>query len=282
MRACWRALLFVTIFLALQLTLPHILGQSMSMDGPSPLSISVVLRAVTFQFAMVALTTLIMARIDRRSVLSYGFTGRHKLSLFVSGLAIGIFSLGLLVLILWRLNLLEIQPATSPSEAISYAFIWGLAALIVGLSEEALFRGYLQYVLAEAISFRWAAVLLSILFAIAHAGNSGESPLGFLELFLSGALACLSLWYTRSLFWVVGLHAGWDWAQSFVFGTPDSGLVVEGTLMTTRSVSDPLWSGGADGPEGSVLIIPLYFAIALGMWVCWGRRSASRESQAAG
>src|ERR1700745_2783677 len=32
----------------------------------------------------------------------------------------------------------------------------------------------------------------------------------------AGLLFCLSLWLTKSLYWAVGLHAGWDWSQSYL------------------------------------------------------------------
>jgi hypothetical protein len=46
---------------------------------------------------------------------------------------------------------------------------------------------------------------------------------------------CLSLWYTKSLWWAVGFHAGWDWSQSFFYGTSDSGLLVKGHLFASHA-----------------------------------------------
>jgi hypothetical protein len=68
----------------------------------------------------------------------------------------------------------------------------------------------------------------------------------------------------------VGFHGGWDWGLSFFYGTPDSGLVLEGHLLATHPRGDPRWSGGAAGPEGSLLILPLLITMATGMWIWWG------------
>jgi uncharacterized protein len=86
---------------------------------------------------------------------------------------------------------------------------------------------------------------------------------------------CLSLWYTKSLFWAVGFHAGWDWSESYFYGAPDSGMLIQGHLFTTHPVGDPLWSGGMTGPEGSLLSILLPILMAVGMWLWWGKRNSS-------
>jgi Type II CAAX prenyl endopeptidase Rce1-like len=152
------------------------------------------------------------------------------------------------------------------------AFGWALLFLLVGIFEESLLRGYLQYTLSRGIGFWWAALLLSVVFALWHASNNGESLLGLLEVGLSGLYFCISLWYTKSLLWAVGFHAGWDWGQSYFYGTPDSGLVMKGHLLTSHTSGNPLWSGGATGPEGSLLILPLVIVMSTGMWIWWGRR----------
>jgi membrane protease YdiL (CAAX protease family) len=237
------------------------------MDTSGQFPVSLLLRVEALAVALVGLTTFIMARIERRHVLSYGFSGSRKLSLLGIGLVAGVFCMTLLILLLWKLRFLEIRvTSVSAFDAFRYGLAWGLALLLVAIFEEALFRGYLQFTLTQAIGYGWAAILLSFVFAITHASNRDESFLGILEIFLAGALACLSLWVTRSLFWAVGFHAGWDWTQSFLFGTPDSGMLVKGTLMTTHSTGNSFWSGGGVGPEGSFLVVPLYFLLALGIW----------------
>ena len=55
----------------------------------------------------------------------------------------------------------------------------------------------------------------------------------------------------------------WDWAQSFLYGVPDSGGLVQGRLFATHALGNPLLSGGTDGPEGSVLCIPILLLVIL-------------------
>ena len=53
----------------------------------------------------------------------------------------------------------------------------------------------------------------------------------------------------------------WDWSQSFLYGVPDSGLIVQGRMFATHALGNPLLSGGTDGPEGSVFCIPILLLV---------------------
>jgi hypothetical protein len=57
----------------------------------------------------------------------------------------------------------------------------------------------------------------------------------------------------------VGFYAGWD--QSFFWGTPDSGLLVNGRLFASNASGSSLWSGGTTGPDGSLLFLPLVILV---------------------
>ena len=72
-----------------------------------------------------------------------------------------------------------------------YALEWALVALLVGIFEESLLRGYLQSTLARGLGFWWAALLLSAAFALWHLSNGGESPLGLLVVGMGGLVFCL-------------------------------------------------------------------------------------------
>jgi hypothetical protein len=80
---------------------------------------------------------------------------------------------------------------------------------------------------------------------------------------LGSIVFCLSLWRTGSLWWAIGFHASWDWAQSFLYGVADSGLMIEHHLLGTHPLGPPLMSGGTTGPEGSIFVLPLLAVISL-------------------
>jgi hypothetical protein len=73
----------------------------------------------------------------------------------------------------------------------------------------------------------------------------------------------LSLWRTGSLWWAIGFHTSWDWAQSFLYGVPDSGLIAQYHLLATHPVGKPILSGGSTGPEGSIFIVAILVLISL-------------------
>jgi membrane protease YdiL (CAAX protease family) len=225
----------------------------------------------------VALATCVMALLERRPVAAYGFSRRHSLRYFAAGLASGVALLTLLVAILRATGLLVFDVRLLfGASVLRYGAIWLGGFFLVGLAEELLSRGYLQFTLSrcltpiyrwligarrpEALGFWTAALILSFAFGYSHRTNSGESPLGLLAAGLGGFLFCLSLWRTGSLWWAIGFHASWDWAQSFLYGVADSGLIVHGRLYATHAVGRPWLSGGLTGPEGSLLFLPVALA----------------------
>jgi uncharacterized protein len=117
------------------------------------------------------------------------------------------------------------------------------------------------------------------LFAIAHMGNPGENPLGLASVFLIAVLFAVSIWRTADLWLSVGIHAGLVLAEDFLFSVPDSGEVYTGHLMTSR-FSGPAWlTGGAAGPEGSILIFPLLLAGLALVWFAYPKLSSHRGDE---
>jgi len=198
----------------------------------------------------------------------------------LGGLAWGFTFLSLLVLTLWKTGLLTVdRQLLYGAEAVRYGVIWLLGCLLVGLLEEYLNRGYLLFTLtrglagiyswlfktphSKALGFWTAALVLSILFGLGHGKNPGESPIGLLSAGFASLVFCLSLWRTGSLWWAIGFHTSWDWAQSFLYGVADSGLMVQHHLLSTHPLGKPLVSGGTTGPEGSIFVLPILALVSL-------------------
>ena len=153
--------------------------------------------------------------------------------------------------------------------------------LLTGFVEESIFRGYAQFTLIRGVGFWWGALLLALLFCVTHGYNPGESPVGLFSVDAVSLIFCLSLWYTGSLWWAVGFHSAWDWGQSYFCGTVDSGTIASGHLFRAHPVGSILWSGGATGPEGSILVLPLLLVTAALMVLWWGHRIQSPFTGAA-
>ena len=286
LRSGWGVVLFILIFAAfagatfgISYWLRH--GKP---SGPPPTEIT--LRAGFLQEAilvlMTLLTTWIMAKIERRGR-SYGFRGTRKLAQFFTGIACGVGMISLLVLILWARGWLVFDKRLIfGADVIRYGFLWLLAFILVGIAEESLTRGYLLYTMTRgfgamyahlfktrhstALGFWTAASILSVIFFLGHTSNPGESPVGLLSVFLAGMFFSYSVWRSGSLWWAIGLHAAWDWGQSFLYGVADSGYMAEHHLLATHPQGLPLWSGGTTGPEGSILVV---LVLALGVLLMW-------------
>ena len=285
LRAGWSLAIFIAIMAVLVVAV-NVIGHKLFPANPklannaSIITIKSGLIQESIPIVLVLLVTWIMSKIERRPNSVYGLGGSRKLPHFFAGLAWGVTCLSLLVLTLWKTGLLVIDSRLLfGSDVLRYGAIWLLGFLLVGVLEEYLTRGYLLYTLTRGLAgiYEWifktrhsavlgfwtAAIIFSILFGLGHSNNPGESPIGLLAAGLAGMVFCLSLWRTGSLWWAIGFHCSWDWAQSFLYGVADSGLMVEHHLLATHPVGKPILSGGATGPEGSIFIIAILALVSL-------------------
>jgi len=102
------------------------------------------------------------------------------------------------------------------------------------------------------IGFWSAAMVLSLLFGRVHLGNQGENWVGVLGVVLIGLIFALSLRRTGSLWFAVGLHASFDFGETFLYSVPNSGNVFAGHLSDATLHGAKWLTGGTVGPEGSV------------------------------
>lgn len=205
---------------------------------------------------LVLLVALIMAQIEKRSLADYGLPkqgafGRH----FWQGMALGFVMVSLLMALIAALHGFAINGwALGIREALLYALVYALAFMLVGIFEEFSFRGYLQATLASGVGFWPAAVVLAILFGAAHLGNPGEAKFGALMTAGFALVAAFSLRRTGNLWFAIGLHASWDWGETYFYSVPDSGVPATGHLVSS-SFHGPTWlTGGSVGPEGSLFV----------------------------
>jgi uncharacterized protein len=147
---------------------------------------------------------------------------------------------------------------------------------VAGLAENLAVMGYPLFRLASDTGWVPASLLVGLLFAAAHLGNSGENPLGIASVFLVGVLFATTIRLTGDLWLSVGIHAGAVLAEDLVFSVPDSGAVYTGHLLVSQ-LTGPAWlSGGDAGPEGSVLALPVFALMLVLLWIVYRRRPAAR------
>lgn len=233
-------------------------------------------------FAIFALAAWLVSLVEHRPFSRYGLAVRRMPSDFLIGLLWGFALLSVLIGSLYLTHTISFDGVLlHGASAFKGAAKWALAFLLVGLSEEFATRGFLQYTVARGISgitraidpdnrrahligFWVAALIFSIgLFMAGHIGNPGESIPGIIAVGGAGAVFAFSLYRTGTLWWAIGFHAAWDWAQTFFYGVSDSGLTGQGHLLATHPIGSTLVSGGTVGPEGSILVLPTLLLAAV-------------------
>jgi hypothetical protein len=149
--------------------------------------------------------------------------------------------------------------------------VWGVYAFaLVGLLPCFL----LHIRKAPGSAFWQAAWVTSTLFGFIHISNNGENWIGIFAAAAIGFVFCVSVRVTGSAWWAIGCHAAWDWAETYFFGAADSGNVATGHYLTTTPVGNVLWSGGTDGPEGSVLVLAVILLLLAALVAIYGRGKA--------
>jgi CAAX protease family protein len=211
-----------------------------------------------------ALPTTIVVAATHESSVAFGWGRSRRLRHLGIGVAAGF---GLLSALLLAMSLLGGYSfgylALAPAQCVEYGTTYLMVFALTAVSEEGALRGYGLVQLSRAISFWPAAVVMSTLFLALHLVHKNETPIGLAQVGLVGLILAYSFRRSGALWFALGFHASWDYAQSFVFGVPDSGVSLPGALLHP-TVHGPSWlTGGSAGPEGSVLVLPILAALAV-------------------
>jgi membrane protease YdiL (CAAX protease family) len=251
LRVGWRLLIFVVIVLALMFAKAalirklHISGQEVSY-----------LLDKVLKFAVFLLASWIMAKIEARTIADYGLPWRKMFGhSFWKGAAMALLGLtGFLALLrfagLFRFG----EIALRGSEIWKWGALFGFGLIVVALEEEFHYRGYGLATLAKGVGFWPAAIVSSAAFGYSHIGNAGENWLGLFNAGAGGLLFCFLLRRSGDLWMPIGFHASFGWAQTYLYGVPNSGHILPGHLLNGNFFGPRWLTGGTVGPEGSVLL----------------------------
>ncbi|MFZ3217288.1 MAG: type II CAAX endopeptidase family protein [Candidatus Acidiferrales bacterium] len=273
-RAGWRLLLFVLFWTAcIQAEgfalhhIPAVVAWHKTLE-PNVMTPAVTIFSEGIMLFALVVATILMSLIEKRTYADYYLPlsqafGKH----FWQGVPYGFAMLSLLVALIAALHGFALGGlALSGGDAVKYGALYGAGFLMVGLFEEFSFRGYMQSTLDSAIGFWPAAIVLSILFGAIHLSNLGEAWFGALMAGSFGMLAAFSLQRTGNIWFPIGMHAAWDWGETFFYSVPDSGFLAKGHLFNSSLHITPTWlTGGRVGPEGSVFAFVVLLVGAAGI-----------------
>jgi membrane protease YdiL (CAAX protease family) len=167
------------------------------------------------------------------------------------GLAVGATMMAVTVALMWAggWDTIAGQPVTA---------IWKAVAESIqsGIVEELLFRLVVFRLLWRAFGI-WAALGLSaLLFGALHLMNPHASLFAAFCIAIEAGLMLAAFYILTGRLWVsIGVHAGWNFTQGWVFGAAVSGTSnFAGGPLVFRPVpgAAPILSGAGFGPEASL------------------------------
>ncbi len=179
----------------------------------------------------------------------------------VPGLALGAIVCLVVTGIIWRLGGISFVGVNPNPPWLSRLVSLGLVA---GVAEEIVLRGVLfRYV--ESLLGTWASVAISaVVFGALHLGNENATLTGAVAIALeAGVMFAVLYALTRSLWVVVGVHAGWNLMQGLGLGIVVSGSSDAGTgFLVSHPTGSDVVSGGEFGIEARVVSVLVWLLVA--------------------
>ena len=196
---------------------------------------------------------------ERRAVPELHVTWRALLS----GAAAGALSIGAAILLLSATGHYRVDAIRGLAGASDVLGVIAVAALI----EEVFFRGLLFRILEERIGTRWALAASALVFSVAHFANDGFTPMTVIAVAFTGLMWAGVYIASRSLWVAAAHHTCWN-ATIFLSGLPLSGQEEwrAQAPLVTEYTGAALWTGGAFGPEDSLVSVVLTAMACAALW----------------
>jgi membrane protease YdiL (CAAX protease family) len=230
-------------------------------SGASP-----IFHGITWIAGVLLITWFIRVKANRRAWPPLGLP-RPQLSRLILGALAGLFLILLASLLEYKLGWLHIARVdTSLHRGVSKP-LWIVLALLpslaVGFSEELAFRGYVFRTLAERLPVWLAALLMSVVFALAHFSLSGFN-VGFVVAVTVMSFVFLSLRFASGSLWFpIGFHGAWDWTQTYLVGLATTGTGNDPALVQIRQTGPSFWVGSQQATESGVLFLLIEISVLI-------------------
>jgi uncharacterized protein len=224
------------------------------------------LAVIVGSIGMLGTYAFAVSLVERRKVPELGL--RSLLPDLAIGLAFGSLLIGLIIGLMWAAGWVTIvaTPVTQIAESLKMS-------VQSGVTEEVLMRIIIFRLLWRATGALPALIMTALLFGGLHLSNPDSTVFAALCLFAFGAIGAGLYMLTGRVWMAIGMHAGWNFTQGWLFGSAVSGfdVFVGGPLQTSpvEGVA-PTFSGGGFGPEASLaaIIISLLVSVIL-LGIAW-------------
>ncbi len=148
-----------------------------------------------------------------------------------------------------------------------------LVFILVGISEELFYRGFIITSLRTIKSVPFVILLSSMIFSLVHFFNNEFNLLAFLNIMLIGVMLAYIFIKTKSLWLPTGYHILWNYFQGNVYGFNVSGVTISG-IFTTKYKTNNILNGGVFGPEaGLITTFVTILAIVFLKWYLANRKT---------
>jgi membrane protease YdiL (CAAX protease family) len=194
---------------------------------------------------------------EKRSVSE--LDSRSALPNLIVGIALGAMVFALTIGVLSSLGVYRVVGVDS------WTVLWPnvMAAAVAAVFEEVLFRGIIFRITEESLGSWLALVISALLFGAAHLLDKNANLQAGVAIALeAGVFLAAAYMVTRRLWFVMGVHFGWNFTEGGIFGAAVSGTSSPGLLKANVTGSVYL-SGGMFGVEASVVAIAICFLVAL-------------------
>jgi membrane protease YdiL (CAAX protease family) len=262
-RPIWRAILYVPVLVFVVMPLLGKLADAVfGPPAPGPPRFDAADLAIIEGFNLVAALIVVglFALYEHRRIDSYGMPiGEALKSSTWEGVLVGVIQPAIVAFGMLAYGAMQVRGlALSGTAATLSGLAWLGACILIGSSEEFIFRGYFLQTMWKAIGFWPASAVVATIFAGVHyLLKPGENFWDMAALVSFSLLCCYSVLRTGNLWFAVGLHAAYDFMQFFVIGTPNGGHIPAGRLLEAN-FNGPAWlTGGHLGTEASWFAVPL-------------------------
>lgn len=178
------------------------------------------------------------------------------------GISLGFALFSVIILPLFAAGMVDLHIANQTPNLLFH----GTFAIRTGILEELMFRLLIFYFLERAFGSAAALLLSSAFFGLSHALNPAATLGSSLAIAIeAGLLLGLCFMLTRRLWLAAGLHMGWNFTQSAIFGVPLSGKPVEG-IFTYQDLGPAYLTGGAFGIEAGMASVIMSLLLSLFLW----------------
>jgi len=236
--------------------------------SPSPLHQWVLLKNFLLPPLLLAVYAWMVRWLERRRAFELALNAGG--ALFPTGFVVGMAAISGYVLVLVMAGAAHVTRGTASGGLLSLGNEI-LVPWLTAVGEELIFRAVVFRVAEDMFGTAAGVMISAALFGLSHGANPGANPIALMALAIGmGSVLALAYAATRNLWFPIGLHMGWNLAEGFVYGMPNSGMEDPLQLASTTISGQSALTGGSFGPEGSVTLVILCMMIsAILLWIAF-------------